>query len=185
MRLGDGCLLQPAYCLGDFIRQRTPMRWARITGPCKTLLRHQPCDAHHWPMQIAQSFTFNRQRSSPFFPMMVWAGRDKRTDVVDEVSKSSRFEAMQLPCQVRYQIPYARDVKAPLSLALGKNSPAADHHRALAAQFAGAVPLVPYRAASRAGNRNRHFSRRNKEFLHFLFSCSSCSTSKRKRDRRR
>ena len=47
----------------------------------------------------------------------VWAERDKRTHVQDEVGKSSRFEAMQFPGQVRHQIPYARDVKAPLSAA--------------------------------------------------------------------
>src|SRR6516225_1298514 len=34
-------------------------------------------------MQIAQSFT--RHRSSPFFPMLVWAAQDKRTHVADEV----------------------------------------------------------------------------------------------------
>src|SRR5262245_28171528 len=41
MRLGDSCLLQPEYSLGDFLRELTPMRLARITGSRKTLLRHQ------------------------------------------------------------------------------------------------------------------------------------------------
>src|SRR6516162_267844 len=53
------CLLQP---VGHFLRQRTPMRRARIRCPCKTLLPHQRIARGHGGMGTRPHHTLMRRQ---------------------------------------------------------------------------------------------------------------------------